>query len=184
MKVVDNITKLGKVNLPCALTIGVFDGVHIGHQYLLKKLIQKNRYSSVFTFANHPKEVIEKKAPSPLLSTLDERLKKLELIGIDLVIVEQFTPKLASLSAEAFLLYIREYLPFTDLILGEGALLGKNREGTPVVLRAISQKFHFSLEYLPKLSYEGEEVSSSHIRKLLQAKEIHKAHTLLKHCKK
>jgi riboflavin kinase / FMN adenylyltransferase len=169
MKIVYSLKDTPAVKLPCTLTIGFFDGPHLGHKYLLQKAKEhgKNGTTAILTFQNHPSNILQQKK-TPLLSTLQERLNSFEKMGIDLVIVEEFTEAFANLNAEDFLKVLRHHLPFSCLILGEGATFGRDQTGNPTTLPQIAKKLNFSFAYIPKLLHFGEEISSSKIRIFLQ----------------
>ena len=160
---------------PTALTIGNFDGVHLGHQALLKRLKERASYTTVLTFTNHPLEILKPEAAPPLLTPLPPKLSLLEELGIDAVIALSFTQELASLPYDLFL----QPFPLTHLILGTGEAFGKNREGTPEnVLRLAAQR-GFIAEYIDKILMDGEPISSRHIRALIQAGDLKTASLLL-----
>ncbi len=161
-----------------ALTIGSFDGVHIGHRALLKELKERG-YSVVITFENHPAEVVRPDTvPSKLCST-PHKLKLLEESGVDVVILLKFTSELSLLSAEEFLLKVRKAVPFDTLLLGPDATLGKDRQGDQKRLQKIAKELSFHLEHLQALTFEGTKISSSAIREKIRAGDLATAEQLL-----
>lgn len=171
MKIYSEIPK----NLPpLALTIGTFDGVHLGHQALLKALKAKEAPAAVLTFSTHPLEVL--RPPAPLwICSLDERLKFFEECGIDIAIAIPFSSALAATPYDAFL----AQFPLRYLLLGEGDTLGKNRQGNREALTAYAEKNSFAFEYYPKLWLEGQIISSTRIRAAIASNDLSLASRLL-----
>ncbi len=143
-----------------ALTIGFFDGVHIGHQALLKRLRQKP-HATILTFANHPLSVIRPPAPD-LIIPYEERIALLKTYA-DVVKLMSFTEELAATQFDALL----DQFDIASLLLGKGSVFGKNREGNEENVRIYAASRGIEVEYIPKLFFEGEAVSSSRIRKAL-----------------
>ena len=115
------------------LTIGVFDGVHLGHRQLLNRLVtqaaEKDLISGVITFRYHPKTVLSPKSRLARLTTLEERARLLKDIGIELVVPLTFSKEFSALSAREFVTLSREHLKMQGLVIGPDFALGKNREG-------------------------------------------------------
>ena len=165
-------------NIPgLSLTIGTFDGVHLGHQKLLKELTKT--LSAVLTFSNHPLSVIKPDLPLKNLMTLEQKLQLFEELGIDLVIAIPFTKELASLTYEEFLLKIRHQLPFTKLILGAGAVFGHKGGGNEKHVTAMGQTVGFETLYIGKAEVDGAPVSSQRIRQALDENNLSLAKKLL-----
>jgi riboflavin kinase/FMN adenylyltransferase len=165
------------------LTIGVFDGVHLGHRHLIAKLKElaskQGNLSGVITFSQHPKEVLSPKTRLPSLTGLEQRLALLEDEGIDIVIPLPFTPQLANLSPKQFLILLKEYLKMKGLVVGPDFALGKGRQGDIDALRKLGQEMDFSLTVVPPLTVDGETVSSTAIRKALAEGDIKQVQRLL-----
>ena len=165
------------------LTIGVFDGVHLGHRHLiskLKELARKQGYASgVITFSQHPQEVLSPKTRLPSLTSLEQRIALLEDEGVDIVIPLPFTPQLANLSPKQFLSLLKEYLKMKGLVVGPDFALGKGRQGDIDALRKLGQEMDFSLTVVPPLTIDGETVSSTAIRKALAEGNIKQVQKLL-----
>ncbi len=154
-----------------AITIGFFDGVHLGHQALLahmRKRVGPKGKVVVVTFANHPREFFHSDTVVKRLCSAQERRERLKRCGVDQVIEFAFDSVLASTSAEDFLRTLKTEIPFTHIILGKGARLGKNQEGDEGQIGALQSKLGFTVEYLPLLTAAGKPVSSGHIRSLLE----------------
>jgi len=165
------------------LTIGVFDGVHLGHQHLisrLKELARQQGYSSgVITFSRHPQEVLEPRTRLPSLTGLDQRIALLQNEGVDLVIPITFTRELASLSPADFIGLLQKHLRMKGLVVGPDFALGKNRQGDIDYLTSLGREKGFSVTAAPPLIIGGEVVSSTAIRQALARGDMKKAQKLL-----
>ncbi len=164
-------------------TVGVFDGVHIGHQHLLTYLRDKARkngwLSGVMTFKSHPETVLNSSRQLPWLDDLDNRINQIKSLGIDIVVVLSFTSELRQLSAREFLRLLKDYLKIRGLIIGPDFALGKNRQGNAEQLGLLGREMGFSVEVVLPLVVDGEVVSSSLIRQALAQGDIKKATKLL-----
>jgi len=167
---------------PIAVTIGTFDGVHLGHQFILQEL-KKHGTSVVLTFSNHPAEVLRNYKPLPLCS-LEEKLKLLESFGVDCTIVIPFTREIANQSYDLFLKNLKKHLPFTTLVLGKGATFGHKNAGDEIHIKALETELGFQAIYLEKLVLDGHPVSSKRIRELLAAGQNKQASALFGHERK
>jgi len=163
------------LNKPIALTIGNFDGVHLGHQAVLKALTQKNAHSVVLTFSNHPCEVLLDQSVS-FLTTLSHRLELLKQMQVESTLLIPFTKEFSNQTAEAFLTTLKQKVPFSHLILGHDALIGCDRLSN---LEVLSAQLKFSIEYLHPTTVNHEIVSSSYIRQNIQAGNLQEASQLL-----
>ena len=157
-----NLCDLPPLPSPIVLTLGTFDGVHAGHRFIFSEM-KKRGTAVVLTFSNHPAEILRGQAP-PLLTTLQEKLSLLEASGVDAAVVLPFTRALADLAYDQFLIDIRKYLPFSLLMLGEGASFGHRNEGSAPAVQALGKKLGFEALYLPKLMQDGEPISSHRLR--------------------
>jgi riboflavin kinase/FMN adenylyltransferase len=153
------------------LTIGVFDGVHLGHKYLISQLKelahQQGLASGVVTFRQHPQEVLSLQTKLPFLTNITQRINLLKNEGIDAVIPLSFTTELAKLSARQFLEQLQKQLRMRGVVIGPDFALGRNREGDAKALRQLGKEMGFSVSVVPPLIIDGEVVSSTAIRKAL-----------------
>jgi len=153
------------------LTIGVFDGVHLGHKYLISQLTEnarrQNLLSGVVTFRQHPREVLSPQTKLPFLTDLTKRTNLLKNEGVEAIIPLSFTSELAQLSARQFLSLLRKYLRMRGLVIGPDFALGRNREGNSDTLRLLGQDMHFNVTVIPPVTIDGKVVSSTAIRKAL-----------------
>jgi len=153
------------------LTIGVFDGVHLGHRHLIRTLTQRaaegNLLSGVVTFSSNPKGVLSPQTKMARLITLEERIGLLRRLGVDLVVPLTFTTEVAALSAREFVLYLKKYLKMRGLIIGPNFALGRGREGNAATLQSLGQELGFTVEVVKPLMVENTLVSSTAVRKAL-----------------
>jgi cytidyltransferase-like protein len=162
-----------------ALTIGVFDGVHRGHQLLLRQMKKRGHRSVIVTFSNHPAEILKNIAP-PLLTPLPLKCALLKECGADEVVVIPFTKELAEETFEDFL----APYPIQHLVLGEDAAFGKGCLGRPDALRLLGLQRGFSVHALPKLHFHQKPITSTRIRVLIAQGNLQEAEALLgrSHC--
>lgn len=167
------------------VTIGTFDGVHTGHQYILQQLRETAAVCGgetvIVTFDPHPREVLAPQDKAVrLLTTLSEKIALLEAQGIDHLVVAPFTKAFSELSAQA---YVEDFLISTfqphSIIIGYDHRFGHNREGGLELLEAEQQKFGFRLIEIPQQIVHDLAVSSTKIRKSLQNGQIRLATELL-----
>lgn len=155
------------------LTLGVFDGLHLGHQAIMKTVVERaetiGAVPTALTFDPHPRAVLYPENAPPLLQTLDQRLANFEFLGIKQAIVINFDKKFAEQDAEIFLRdIIFERFQAKEVYLGKGFAFGKNRAGNIELLRKISQELGFVADEVEEITLRGIRISSSKIRKLLQ----------------
>ena len=153
------------------LTVGVFDGVHLGHKYLISRLKvlawQRNLLSGVVTFRQHPQAVLSPQTKLPFLTDLSQRINLLKNEGVEAVIPVSFTRELAQLSVRQFVSLLKEYLGMQGLVIGYDFALGRNREGNSDTLRALGQDMSFTVTVMPPVIINGEVASSTAIRNAL-----------------
>lgn len=167
------------------ITIGTFDGVHSGHQYILRQLLDAAEACGgetvIITFDPHPREVLAPQDKAVrLLTTLDEKIRLLEQHQIDHLVVVPFTKAFSELSAQAYMedFLIKTFRPHT-IIIGYDHRFGHNREGGLELLEAEQQKFGFRLLEIPQQVVHDLAVSSTKIRQSLQDGAIKLANELL-----
>lgn len=161
---------------PSAVTIGVFDGVHRGHQHLVAHLIESARASGLatvaVTFNPHPRAVLRPGTAITYLTSLEERVELLQGLGLDAVAVLSFTSELSQLSAEDFLRLLADDLKMRLLVVGPDFALGRGRAGTPDVARTIGERAGFRVEVAPLLAEGGAKVGSSAVREALSVGDV------------
>jgi len=165
------------------LTIGTFDGVHRGHQEIVRKLAagahSTESQAAVFTFFPHPALVLGKRRDPFYLTTPDERAVLLGKLGADIVITFPFNLQTASTSAYDFMALLKQHLGLHHLIVGYDFALGKDRQGDVPTLQKIGVELGYTVEAMPPFKIEGEAVSSSRIRSALAAGDMELAALLL-----
>lgn len=166
-----------------ALTIGVFDGVHRGHQMLIGKLREeaaaRGLGAGLVTFHPHPVSVLRPDATISYLTSLETRVERLRTTGLDFVAVVQFTSELAQVSAEDFARVLYEEAGMRLLMVGRDFALGRNREGTVERLAEIGKEVGFDVEPIDLLPLEDGAVSSTRVRKALGVGNMREASELL-----
>ena len=164
------------------VTIGVFDGVHLGHKHLISRLIkqadQQDLLSVVVTFSQHPQDVVSPGTRLPFLTDLSERENLLKNEGVDAVVTLSFTEELSGLSARQFVSLLRQYLRMRGLVVGPDFALGRGREGGIDTLRELGQEMGFTVTVVAPLMINGEVVSSTAIRKALADGDVEKVKRL------
>jgi riboflavin kinase / FMN adenylyltransferase len=175
---------LENVDLQAAfVTIGAFDGVHIGHQILLKQMVQAAHAvgspAVVVTFFPHPLVVLRGLQTPHYLTGPEERAALLGAAGVDVVITLTFTPEFASLSAREFTSLLSRHLGMRQLWAGFNFALGRNREGDIPTLERLGVEMGFTLHILAPVTQEDAAVSSSQIRALLGSGSVATAARLL-----
>lgn len=153
------------------MTIGSFDGVHLGHQAIIRQLVsgahQGGLPAVAITFFPHPSKVLRGNGSPFYLTTPEERAELLAGLGADLAITLLFDKELASFSADQFMGLLAEHLGLKRLLVGHDFALGRGREGNYEVLERLGLKYQYQLEGLSPLMVGGELVSSSRIRELV-----------------
>ncbi len=165
------------------LTIGTFDGVHLGHQDILQKLVSKTRESGskavVLTFYPHPAVVIGKRTEPFYLTTPEERAELFAGLGVDVAITLPFTPRIAKITARDFISLLKLHIDMQHLMVGPDFALGHEREGNIQYLSELGDEFDYQLSTILPVKMSGEVVSSSRIRAALKDGDIELANQLL-----
>jgi riboflavin kinase/FMN adenylyltransferase len=166
------------------VTIGTFDGVHFGHQTIIKKLVSDAKKagskSVLLTFFPHPRMVLQKDASIELINTIDERAVLLEKTGLDYLIIHPFSKEFSRLTALDFVRDILvNQLNTSKLIIGYDHHFGKNREGNIEQLREYSYLFDFSVEEILAQDIDNVSVSSTKIRRALASGNLKTANNYL-----
>ena len=164
------------------ITIGTFDGVHIGHQEILKNLINQSKDSNsvILTFFPHPRMILQKGSDLKLLTTLQEKIDLLEKTGLDFLVIEPFTKEFSRLTALEFVRNVlKQQLKLKKLIIGYDHQFGRNREGNLEQLKEYGAIYGFDVEEIPAQDIKNIAVSSTKIRKALAEGDIKKANSYL-----
>jgi tRNA pseudouridine55 synthase len=164
------------------LAVGVFDGLHRGHLYLLRELRRAAQRAgarpAVITFDAHPEELIEGLAP-PLLCDPDERLVRLQAAGVEVTVVQHFDHALRITPYDAFVAAIRGRVDVAGFVMTPDAAFGYERGGTPETLTALGERDGFAVKVVPSFLSNGEQVRSSEIRRRISAGDLAGARSLL-----
>lgn len=155
------------------VTIGNFDGVHLGHQYIFQKVISAARAggcrSMVITFDPHPKMILHPDIqPFHLITTVEEKIALLEMTGLDAILLIPFTLDFAATTAEDFVRDILwEKLRIAKIFIGHDYTFGKGKKGNEEFLTAMGSRLGFSVEAIPPFQIEGQLISSTRIRHVI-----------------
>src|ERR671933_3084942 len=162
-------TDNAEIARPTVLTLGVFDGLHLGHQLVMRTVVERARavgaVPTVITFAPHPRAVLHPESAPPLLQTFDQKIEAFGVLGVEQTIVIRFTREFAQVRAEEFLRdVVYERLQAREAYLGRGFAFGRGREGNIELLRRVSRELGFFTDEVPEVRLRGERISSSPIR--------------------
>ncbi len=172
------------ISKPCILCLGNFDGLHLGHQYIIKKVIKEaksfNCPAAVLTFRPHPANVLKASLAIKMLMRFDERLELLDRLGVQICYVINFDRQFSKLSARDFIkdILVSKINP-KKVIVGGNFHFGKNCTGDVRLLKKLSSDYQFDLEVIRPRKVLNMRVSSSLIRKLLESSRIGKANRFL-----
>jgi len=177
-------TDNAEIHRPTVLTLGVFDGLHLGHQLIMKTVVERARavgaVPTVNTFDPHPRAVLHPESAPPLLQTFDQKIEAFGVLGIEQTIVLRFTQEFASVRAHQFLRdVVMERLHAKEVYLGKGFAFGHDREGNIELLRRMGGELGFVAGEVPEVKLRGRRVSSSKIRELLTQGHVNLARRML-----
>jgi riboflavin kinase/FMN adenylyltransferase len=177
-------TENANIQRPTVLTLGVFDGLHLGHQKIMQTVAERAKavgaQATAITFDPHPRAVLHPESAPPLLQTLDQRLANFEVLGIEQAIVIPFDKEFAGKPADDFLRdIVHERLQAKEVYLGKGFAFGKGRSGNIELLRKLSEELGFVADEVPEIVLRGQRISSSAIRKLLSEGSVNLARRML-----
>ena len=165
------------------LTIGIFDGVHCGHQEIIRHLTagakRANAAALVISFYPHPAAVLGKRKNVKYLSLPDEKAELLEKLGVDVFLEHPFDQEIATLSAKEFMVRIEKRVQLKKMLIGYDFALGKDRQGDAEYLTALGEKSGYAVQTFEPLLSEGAAISSSRVRDALADGHVRDAHHLL-----
>ncbi|MEW6455937.1 MAG: bifunctional riboflavin kinase/FAD synthetase [Acidobacteriota bacterium] len=174
------IKELNNISTPekeTSLTIGIFDGIHLGHQRVIRNLLltskRKNLIPVVITFNPHPEKILGK-GEVRLIQTLSQRVEMLKNMGIDKIIILNFNERLAQTEPEDFIYFLAKNLKMKELFIGKDFTFGKNKRGNYSMIEKYSKIHNFQLNQVKILKINREKISSSLIRKKIEEGEIEK----------
>ena len=167
------------------LTIGIFDGVHCGHQEIIRHLTagakRANAAALVISFYPHPAAVLGKRKNVKYLSLPDEKAELLEKLGVDVFLEHPFDQEIATLSAKEFMVRIEKRVQLKKMLIGYDFALGKDRQGDAEYLTALGEKSGYAVQTFEPLLSEGAAISSSRVRDALADGHARDAHHLVGH---
>ncbi|WP_223552145.1 bifunctional riboflavin kinase/FAD synthetase [Aestuariivivens sp. NBU2969] len=180
MKILNKI----EINQRSIVTIGTFDGVHIGHQKIISRLVntakQEGLKSAILTFFPHPRMVLQKDANIKLINTIDERYTILESLGLDYLLIKKFTKEFSRMGAEDFVKDILvDKLHAKKIIIGYDHRFGRNRNANIDDLKRFGDQYGFEVEEISAQDIDEVAVSSTKIRNALNEGDIIKANAYL-----
>ncbi|PTX59237.1 riboflavin kinase/FMN adenylyltransferase [Kordia periserrulae] len=171
-----------KAESPSAITIGTFDGVHVGHKKIIENLIEKSEglNTMLLTFFPHPRMVLQQDSNIKLINTIDERVELLEATGLDTLIIYPFNKEFSRLKARDFVRnFLIDHLNLKKIIIGYDHRFGRNRTANIDDLREFGQAFDFKVEEIKAKEIDDITISSTKIRKALNEGDITTANTYL-----
>jgi riboflavin kinase/FMN adenylyltransferase len=173
----------GITDQPVVLTMGKYDGLHLGHQQLIRTTVERARElgmrSVVLTWEPHPNAVIRPDQPLRLITLLDEKIARIADLGPDLLIIAPFTGETKATSAEAYMAQIHAAVPLRELWVGEGFAMGRGRTGDVPSLMAIGRDLGFAVGAVSEVRNSTTPVSASLVRERLDAGDVTGAQELL-----
>jgi len=186
MKVINSIDNYSSKK-KSIITIGTFDGIHLGHQKIIRKLVKeslsKNLLANILTFFPHPRMVLNKDSEIKLIDTIREKEKKLKNLGVNTLIIHPFTKEFSRMSSVEFTRDILiKKLNVYKIILGYDHRFGKNRESSVEDLIELGIAYNFKVEVLDAKKINSINISSTKIRKAIQTGDINKATLYLGRC--
>ncbi|HEX2852342.1 MAG TPA: riboflavin biosynthesis protein RibF [Opitutaceae bacterium] len=169
---------------PLHLAIGMFDGMHLGHRAVVEAAVRSarsgNGLAAVLTFWPHPSALFRPDQPTRLIQDTPTKIKQLLGFGVDAVITQPFTREFAGIAAEEFVPWLKQRLPhLVALYVGENWRFGRGRRGDVAFLIAEGAKHGLDVFSAPRVSLNGEPISSTRIRTLLEGGEVALANALL-----
>ena len=172
------------IHRPTVLTLGVFDGLHLGHQLIMQTVVERARATgsvpTVVTFDPHPRAVLHPESAPPLLQTFDQKIEAFGVLGIEQTIVVRFTKEFSSIRAADFLRdVVVDRLHAKEVYLGKGFAFGHDREGNIDLLKRVGAELGFIAGEVSEVKLRNARVSSSKIRGLLAAGQVNLARRML-----
>jgi riboflavin kinase/FMN adenylyltransferase len=175
---------LGEPLVRPVLTIGNFDGIHVGHRAILDTVVARARALAgtavVYTFDPHPRKVLAPERAPKLLTTLEQRVELLGEAGVDVVVVERFTPEFARTDADRFIRErIHALIRPVEVYVGYDFHFGRDREGSLRLLGELGPRLGFSVTIIPEVVVDDGDVNSTRIRELLGEAQVERANAML-----
>jgi len=183
MRIIKDLTEIQR-DEKSVITLGTFDGLHLGHQQIVDTVIQKSQQSGgrsfLLTFDPHPRKVIPGRNDVKILSTLDEKVIILNQLGLENLFVINFTEEFSRQTSEEFVKkYLVDGIGLKEVVIGYDHHFGKGRDGNFHILQELGNKFSFAVTLIPEYSLDGETISSTKIRNSLLTGDVVKAGKML-----
>jgi len=183
MRIIKDLAEI-KRDTKSVITLGTFDGLHLGHQQIVEEVIRKSKLlggrNYLLTFDPHPRKVIPGRNDIKLLSTLDEKISILEQLSLENLFVINFTSEFSKQSPEEFVeKYLVNGIGLNEIVIGYDHHFGKERDGNFELLQQLGSKFNFQVTLIPEFSVDGETISSTKIRNALIAGDVVKTAKML-----
>ena len=186
MQIIHNLSQFQPQWQNAVLTLGVFDGMHLGHQALIKRTLEKSTETNaarvLVTYHPHPDLVLGKRREEhgTELFTYEEKLGLLQSFHLDAAVFLEFTKELAQMSAESYLRDILiERLRASSIVIGYDQCFGRDRQGDFTFLQGLQQKYGYTVDRIDPVLYEGEVVSSSRVRRVIRTGDVMLGRALL-----
>lgn len=184
MILITDLSKIKKRFTNSIITLGNFDGLHLGHQELIKTIIRRAEETSglsmVVTFRPHPLKILAPEKCPPLISIYEEKILLLEKLGIDVLVKIPFTLDFSAMEPRDFVKNILcDMLGAREIFVGYNYRFGKGRKGNILMLRDLGKEFGFSVREVEQVSLNGEVISSTRIRELIKDGDVEHAAQLL-----
>ncbi len=184
MRVVRHLVRQPRPIARAVLTLGNFDGLHLGHQAIVRGAVERARaiggQAVVLTFEPHPLAVLAPERAPPIVQPLHDRLGGLRDLGVDVTVLQRFTRRFAGLDPEAFVRdYLLQHVELVHVVVGYSVNFGRDRAGSGETLRELGARFGFGVEVVGSVVAGGEQVSSTTLRAVLQEGDMRHARVLL-----
>jgi riboflavin kinase/FMN adenylyltransferase len=184
MRVIRHLAHVAPPLRRAVLTLGNFDGVHLGHQAIVRRAVDEARAVGgqvvTLTFHPHPVAVLAPDKAPPLLQPLHDRLALLRDLGADVVVIQRFTPAFAALDPEEFVRdYLGAHLELLHVVVGHNVSFGRARAGTVETLRTLGARHGFAVDAVGPVTVGEAQVSSTALRRLVAAGDVRRARALL-----
>ncbi|HSV07216.1 MAG TPA: bifunctional riboflavin kinase/FAD synthetase [Candidatus Binatus sp.] len=184
MRVIRHLARVSRPLDRAVLTLGNFDGVHLGHQAILRSAVERARAQDgqavVLTFEPHPLAVVAPQRAPAVIQPLHDRLAMLRELGIDVTVLQRFTRRFAALDPEAFVReFLLRHLALRHVVVGDNVNFGRDRAGSAETLRQLGARLGFGVEVVGPVTVGAEQVSSTALRALLERGEVGEARHFL-----
>ena len=183
MKIIKDLKEIER-DEKTVITLGTFDGLHLGHQRIVDLLLRKSKDSGrrnfLITFDPHPRKIIPGRNDVKLLSTLEEKESILEKLGLENLFIVKFTSEFSKQTPEQFVeKYLIDGIGLKEIVIGYDHHFGKGRDGNFKLLQKMGDKYNFTVDVVPEFMIEGETISSTKIRNALLNGDVVKANKML-----